>query len=120
MCTEKQQKCIYAVSKELDIEYDREEVENMSVTDASSHIDQLKVQLMQQGNKTVQPEFNEWRFGMCVKQVLDHMNLRYAIANSEEFVLFVGKTYQLVSDTEKKLKEGTKLERVIAPVITQD
>jgi len=67
----------------------------------------------------VQPQFNEWRFGMCVKQVLEQMNLRYAIANPEEFVLFVGKTYQLVSETEKKLKAGTKLERVVAPAIIQ-
>ena len=116
LCTEAKKRCIYAVSKQIGLSVDWNELDRLSDEDASKMIDRLKAKAAM--TKTDVPsEFNQWRFGMVVKIVFDKCPYPYLKANPSVFEQEVKEVYDLVSSAERQLKSG-QLESM--PAIVED
>lgn len=119
MCTEKQKRCIYAISKELGQKIDPEKIAEMSTKDASKYIgrlNSLKEDKFKVPEQLDNKKFNELRFGMCVKLVIsDKASVDRAIAMPESFTKKVSALYQLVAEVEETIKNDVKNEGEFKP-----
>ena len=102
-------RCIYAVSKQIGISVDWNELDQLSDEDASKMIDRLKARAAAP-QAEVQPEFNQWRFGMCVKIVFDKCPYMFLKDNPGAFEQEVKETYDLVAQAEQLVKSSMQLE----------
>ena len=109
MCSEAKKKCIYAVSKQIGFNVDWNELDQLSDEDASKMIDRLKARAAAPQTE-VPTEFNNWRFGMCVKIVFDKCPYMFLKDNPGAFEQEVKETYDLVAQAEQLVKSSMQLE----------
>ncbi len=111
--TDKQQKCIYALCMDKGVSFDKNAVKQMSKEQASKFIDELRANPKVETVEEVPPtklarKFNQWRFGMCVKLVLEHgMKFDEAVSQPDRFKELLGKVYHLVESIEQDYRMGT-------------
>ena len=115
MCTEKQRKCMYALSKELGVSMDYKAVMDMSGQEVSDKIDEMKAKLetkpiKDQVAKNIRSkEFNAQRFGMVCKIILAECEPQWAVENTNKFKDRVIVLYKLITQVEAALSASTTL-----------
>jgi len=114
MCTQKQIRCIYAVSKQLGQKFDDTRLRTMTIDDASIVIDELKTKLdgmakdIKKPNAVIKDDFNPYRFGMVVKLVVDKYNELPEKLEDYRFEEQVIRLYNQVTEIERKLSASSQ------------
>ncbi|MHC4759038.1 MAG: hypothetical protein ACYTE8_10305 [Planctomycetota bacterium] len=116
MCTEKQKRCIFAVSKKLGIKVDNDKIAEMSTKEASAYIDELTSQQEKPSDtpNTEESNINDPRLGMCFKLVYRTAEPGYWSEHKEEFMREVVNAYKLAEEAEEAVESALSLNRADA------
>lgn len=109
MATEKQVKCVFALTKKLNLPFEYGKIKKMSLEETSNLIDDLKDKISHLAGDTTTTNLNTFSpvtFGLCVKLVY---NANEAIYPDKRLFEVMGKKvkelYNFVVDLEREMKK---------------